>query len=220
MRAVMFASHDNLQLQTVLHILKLRGIEYKVYGKQGEWRGFGEKLRAAHQAAKELRDEHILFLDAYDTVVLGSENEILAQFEKLEHPWVCNAEPNIWPPGSFEPEDYPQVDTPWKYLNSGAYLAERTYLLEQFDRWVGTGRIPFNVDDQRWLAGYYLSEPGVIKLDTDCELFQCLIGGWWAFETEPGVLYNTHTCTHPLILHHNGGADLQEQRMRDIWAEA
>lgn len=199
----------------VKSIIEKHGIPFKPYEFHNRWRGnYANKLRTAFQASKELTDyTHILFLDAFDIVVLAGVEQIMKRFEKFNHPWVCNSEPNIWPAGyahSFKAEDYPPCDSRWPFLNSGAYLAEREYLKECFERW----EIPNRTDDQWYLTEKYLHRPGCIKLDTNCELFQCLIGGWWAFESSPGRLHNNQTGTDPLILHHNGGGRLTEERMK------
>lgn len=216
----MYASHPRPQIETVKSLLDRHGIQYQMYGLDRNWRGFGAKLRSAYRAALELEwHDYILLLDPPDCVPLGGPEAILERFEAFRHPWVCAAEPNIWPAGSFRTEDYPETQSPWKYLNSGSYLVERRYLKECFQRWApeGPDSIPTRVDDQQWLADKFIHEPGCIKLDTGCQLFQCLIGGWWAFEVEPGRLYNKVTGTEPLILHHNGGGDIFEERVRVLW---
>ena len=205
MIAVLYASHHNEHVRRVCSILETQCVPFKLYGGDNTWKGFGQKLQCAARAARELTEEHILFIDAHDVIVLGGPDALLARFEGFRHPWVCNAEPNIWPPNSFPPETYPVCNSPWRYLNSGAYMAERRYLAECFDRW---GVPEAGVDDQHWLADRFLKEPGSIKLDTECSMFQTLIGGAWAFEIDNGRLYNTVTDAFPLVLHHNGGGDI------------
>jgi len=196
--------------------LKAQGIPYKPYGDR-QWRGFGQKLQTAAQAASQRTEDHILFMDSRDVIPLAGPDTILKRFKAMGHPWVCAAEPNIWPPNSIKPGAYPTCTSPWRYLNSGLYMAERKYLKECFERW---GIPAVGDDDQLWLARRYVQEPGCIQLDVGCELFQCLIGSWWAFRLSKGKLYNKMTDTFPLMLHHNGGGNVMtDERLADLWGK-
>lgn len=221
MITILFASYGHRKLNRVLWCLDQHQLRYHVY--RGQWRGFGTKLNAAYQATLDFPEEkHILFIDAYDVVVTAGEGKILERFRELDHPWVCSTEPFIWPQGSFAPEQYPPKDPPntnWPYINSGAYLAERDYLQSCFERWKAQdGEIPYGCEDQPYLFGHWLKEPGVFKLDMGCRLFQSLIGGWWAFEI-PGLwkFHNKQVDSWPLILHHNGGGDIEDNNVRPVW---
>ena len=215
MIAVMHASHMNPRVKNVTDILEARGVPYVIYGLDNRWRGFAQKLMTARTAACALTDHHyILFIDAHDVIVLAGVEALVRRFEAQGHPWVCAAEPNIWPPNSFRPEEYPPSSSPWRYLNSGCYMAEREYMVECFARWEP---IEYGVDDQQWLADKYINDPGSIKLDTGCHLFQCLIGGWEHFTIHGDTFYNEMTMTAPLVLHHNGGGDISEERLRPLW---
>lgn len=212
--AVLYASYHNQKVANVTGILAKQGIEYKLYG-EGQWRGFGEKLLAAHEAATTMTSyTHILFLDAHDTICLGRAGEILERFVSFQHPWVCCSEVGCWP-DAYRAEKYPPCDTPWRYLNSGAYLAERKYLADCLGRWGGSGLSP-HLDDQRFLTDYYLGEPGSILLDTGCRLFQSLMGGFHLFTLSSGKLHNQSTDTDPLVLHWNGGGNIEEVKI--LWA--
>lgn len=211
--AVLYASERNEKVEIVIRTLEAHWITYKLYG-QGRWRGFGEKLLMSYEVAKKETDyTHILHIDAFDVIVLGRPDQLLERFLEFDHPWVSCAEVNCWPDAA-RAGDYPACDSPWRYLNSGAYLAERQYLADCLERW-GGARINPAADDQRFLTDRYLQEPGVILLDTGCRLFQSLLGGWHLFDSGPGWLHNRLTGTHPLVLHHNGGADIRQ--LKDIW---
>ena len=216
--AVIYAVPHDARSHLVCRILEAYQIPYRVY-TEPRWRGLGSKLDVAYRATQDLTDySHLLFLDAYDVVVLAGVQTIFERYTTFAHPWVCNADPHIWPPGSVPPDDYPPCDTPWGKLNSGAYLAERTYVHDTLKRWGVPEMTRWNFCDQGWLAQHYVKKPETICLDTQCVLFQCLIGGWWAFEVSPGRLHNTVTNTDPVILHHNGGGKLTEDRMVPLYA--
>ena len=215
LHAVLHAAPHNAKSVLVTSIMDAFHVPYTLY-EYSEWHSHADKITTAYRATQELTDaSHLLFLDAYDVLVLGTPEAILEQFVTLKHPWVCAAEINLWPPHSFHPSDYGDTfTTPWRYLNSGVYLAERTYLAACLERWGIPEEAP---SDQAWYAEHYLQDTGSILLDTQCTLFQCLISSWWAFEVSPGRLYNNYTRTHPLILHDNGGARLTRDRVRVLW---
>lgn len=210
LRIIMHASHDrNGELTQVKSILDKQGLTYSVYGKW-PWRGFGEKIHTIREAALEYPDDILLHIDAFDTMVIGTEADILDRFADLHHPWVFNAEPHVWPQNrGITADDYPEVDTPWRFLNSGCHIGFGDYITQQFDRW---GLPPYYVDDQLWYAGLYLREPGVIKLDHGCKLFQVLIGCFQRCEISDGKLHNVETDTYPLVLHHNGGGKITDYK--------
>jgi len=215
--AVLYAVPHNTRSQRVVSILDHYQIPYKLY-TDIVWKGLGSKLEIAYRATQELTDyTHLLFLDAYDIVVMAGLDAIMERYQMFQHPWVCNADPFIWPPSSLQPEDYPLCESVWRYLNSGAYLAERTYLAMWLERWGVSKLTRYNFCDQGWLASHYVKTPESICLDTQCRLFQCLIGGWWAFDVSPCHLHNHETNTDPLIAHHNGGGNITEERVKPLW---
>lgn len=191
------------------------------------WTGFTAKIRWARRCARELTQyTHLMLIDARDVVVLASPDVIMERFLEFDHPWVCNAEPFIWPPGMYLPERYPKCDTPYRYLNSGAYIAEREHLLDCLTRWPDGGEelkefMKGRNEDGPYFSEKYLNEPGSIKLDHNCELFQCMCGsqvGEKPFVTvEPGHVHNRVTDTYPLIIHFNGGTNIAAPDRRELW---
>jgi hypothetical protein len=104
-------------------------------------RRFGLDLVILHIARKEFRfrdkrtalthylaqcpapDELILYTDAYDTVFVGDEQQILEAYGGFSQSIVFSAEPNSWPLGTIGfalaegPPSYP-----YPYLNSGGFI--------------------------------------------------------------------------------------------------
>ena len=218
LRCLLYASnHDDPRLALVTGQLARYGVPYTVLG-QAPWQGFGQKLLAVQAAAETLTEDVLLFCDGYDTLVLDGPAALLRRFREIGMPWVSAAEPNIWPPGADQPAEYRDHSTPWPYLNSGLYMAERSYLQACFKLWCAEEALHNATDDQAWLAGRYLRHPERMLLDTRCQLFQCLLGGWWAFEIQDAKLHNTVTDTWPLVVHHNGGGNLATyERTWPLW---
>jgi len=212
MLAVMYATHRPPRMEIVLRLLEKAKIDYKIYNDGGPW-FFGLKLVTALRAAREETTySHIFLMDAFDVLVLASHDEILNRWKEFNHPWVCNAEVNCWPKASKGPM-HPAVPTYWRYLNSGAYIAEREYLATILDAWKADQAE--RTYDQDWLMDEFLAHPESIMLDTDCKLFQTLCGCEWLLKMGPGQVHNKFTGTDPAVIHYNGGSDIE--KIKYIW---
>jgi hypothetical protein len=211
--AIAYADNPNSEKWLLVKkIADYKGLPVHLY--TGPWRGFIEKLLMVQRAAKELTQyTHLMLIDAYDVIVMGSADEILERYLEFNHPFVCQGEVNCWPDANKEPQ-YPACSTPWRFLNSGLYVAERKYLGQI---WEKQGPIDITVDDQRWLTDVFLNDPGCILLDTECKLFQGLLGSQHLLEMVGGRLHNKKTDTYPLLAHHHGGADIRDEFARKLW---
>lgn len=212
--AVLHASEDRDRLRAVKDALECHWVTYKVYGLDGPWRGFNEKMLTLYKAAKEETSfSHLLFIDAYDVAVLGRPDQLAERFLELNHPLVCNAEVNCWP-DAYKSTMYPPSPTIWKYLNSGAMMGERAYIKDLLGRWGGDNMDP-GLYDQRFVTDKYLEDASSILLDHQCRLFQSLFGCLHLLDLEYNHIHNKETGTDPLIAHYNGGADICT--LRFLW---
>jgi len=218
--------YDEPKTAKVRDILKEKG--WEVYIEvEPTWTGYMAKVHWAHKCARELTQyTHLMLIDARDVVLLGTPEQVMERFLAFNHPWVCAAEPHIWPQSMFKPEDYPECEGPFRYLNSGAFIAEREYLLECLDRWPAKGTpetthlvTGARCEDGPFYTGYYLADPGSIRLDHGCELFQCMCGSVWMSNLTYGDLHNWKMDTHPLVVHFNGGANIMDADHRVLWED-
>jgi hypothetical protein len=188
------------------------------------WFGWPSKLIGFIDLVKNLDESytHVMLIDAADVVVLAPPDQVMEQWLKFEHPWVYNAEPHIWSPGSFTPEEYPTPECTYRYLNSGASIGERAHILNWYEQWTeGFTKDPdCKKGDQDWVAERFIKYyPIAIKIDINCELFQCMCGSDWLTQIKPGAVYNTETETYPLIIHFNGGTDITASDRRGLWEQ-
>ncbi len=124
------------------------------------------------------KNEVILFTDAYDTVLLAGEKEILEKFSRFNSRLVFSAEANCWP-GPELAARYPESVQEYalKYLNSGGFIGETDfikYLLEKYyhDLTLDHKRYPWS--NQHFWHQIYLKEETSIRLDHHGELFLTL----------------------------------------------
>lgn len=209
----------------VTAILEYHGFEYRQVVDM-QWEGWSSKLTGFIDIVRTIDPAegitHIMFIDAADVVLLDGPDEVMRRYFAFDHPWVYNAEPHIWSPGSFQPEDYPTPRCIYRYLNAGASIGEVDHILKYFAKWTKDGPPVSVKGDQDWFAARFIEEyPDAIKLDHRCELFQCMCGSLIPPDPHctvvPGKVYNNRTMTEPIIIHFNGGDDITKPERRLLW---
>lgn len=187
------------------------------------WFGWPSKLIGFIEMVQTLDESytHVMLLDGRDVVVLAPQEDVMERFLQFKHPWVYGAEPHIWSPNSFQPEDYPTPQCAYRYLNAGACIGERMHILKWYSTWTNgfTEGPQCKRGDQDWLAARLIRHyPDAIKLDHYCHLFQNMCGSDQLVDVIPGHMHNNETDSDPLIIHFNGGTDITVPKRRGLWA--
>lgn len=213
MAVVMHASDQSCsRYLTNIRLVDRLGLPRYTYGL-GRWNGFGDKLLSVRAACQSLTQySHILHIDAYDVIVIGDEKEIMRRYISTGYPILFMAEINCWPDASVASR-YPDLPGPWRYLNSGCYIGERLALLDMLN----SINIEPHLDDQKLATEYYLEHQQDVGLDTECVLFQSLLGGLHVLELKKGSIFNKIKGTNPVIAHHNGGGDINSGSAAILW---
>jgi len=207
--------------KAITAILNNWGYDYRPF-VDNLWHGWPSKQEHFIKSVHELEDDvtHIMFIDAADVVLLCGEEELMDRWSDFNHPWVYNAEPHIWPHGSFLPSDYPTPDVRYRYLNAGVSLGEVAHIRKWFDKWTDSSdSLPIcKRDDQYWMTEHFIkSYPDAINLDTNCDLFQCMCGSDMHTIRTPGRVHNNITNTDPSVIHFNGGTNICDEDRRGLW---
>lgn len=209
------------KVKTVTTILEHHDFDYMLT-VDPLWCSWLSKLDGFIDVVNSLPAEytHLMFIDAADVVLLAGPDEIMERYFGFNHPWVYAAEPFIWSPDSFQPDDYPTPCVVYRYLNAGASIGEIGHLRHWFNLWPRPKDLPHG--DQDWIAARFIENyPDAIKLDTNCELFQCMCGSQVYpdpyVQVGAGKVYNRVTGTNPLIIHHNGGTNICDSDRRFLW---
>lgn len=166
-----------------------------------------KKLLAFVALAPTIPTEWVLYLDAFDTMLLQPLDALCNHVERSKRLWgkdmIVAAEKNCHP-HEFRHVYPAEPETPFAFLNAGAVLAKKSALVA----WSNALSTPLR---DQWAWGeLYSRHPELITLDTHCEVFQC------GFKAEPdlslhkGKLYNLTTQTYPSVLHLNGSTDHSE----------
>lgn len=173
------------------------------------WRGYIEKIISVQQAIQTLPEDAIVcFMDAFDVVVCGGEQEILAKYHAFGKELVFSAEFNCFPE-EYRPQYPEHTGSNYRFLNAGGYIGTKraiaaclawkpiTYQLQVCAR--GT--------DQAYMHEYFLAHQDTVALDTQCTLFQSVYRTRWTeMVCTEGRVLNKVLNTHPCFLHFNGGA--------------
>jgi len=214
--------------KAVTAILESQGFDYRPVVDE-LWFGWLSKLLGFIEIVNELRTQDdytdLMFVDGADIVALDGPDEVMRRFYEFDHPWVYNAEPFIWSPNSFTPEQYPTPRCTYRYLNAGASIGEIGHIAKYFDKWTDNGKktLPgLPGGDQDWMAAWFIEDyPDAIQLDHDCKLFQCMCGSLVGDNPHctivPGRVHNNLTGTDPIIIHFNGGDDITTLDRRILW---
>jgi tetratricopeptide (TPR) repeat protein len=168
LRVVSVSSSRRLELDRLAASARRVGATLEVLGLGEPWRGLGSKvdLLRAYLADpdRNIRDgDLLLFLDAYDVLLLPPARDLPAKFAALEidEPGavVFNSELACAPDGALRLA-YPRLapGEPFHFLNSGVYLGRVRDVRAMLDavaadvaaHHVAFGADPFRFDDQRW----------------------------------------------------------------------
>jgi hypothetical protein len=148
-------------------------------------------------------DDHIvLFTDSYDVVFFEGCKEILSRFRQSDAQILFSTEKTCWPDESLS-EQYPEVDTDYRYLNSGGFIGYANQILNIIDE-----DIDITYDDQLFYTEkffeYNEEDPNFIKLDYDRNIFQTLNLGVEDVEFKENKCFNVESGQNICVLHANG----------------
>ena len=205
-----------MKLVTVASHLDVKGLENLISSAQkfgwdievilSEWKGFGTKLiEVANYFDNNPDVKELIFVDAYDVIALSTPQEVIEKI-KDRTKMLVSVEKGCWPDSSLAIH-YPEVDTDWKYINSGTYYAPRGAFMDMIEK----NPPLYSSDDQLWLTIEFLHEPSKFVLDYGCEVFQCY--SFIAeddFEYKDGRVHNLKTNSKGVLFHGNGRTDMSK----------
>jgi len=187
----------------------LKGIHPKNLGRNVDWfqdmsgPGGGMKLNLMREYLNTLPDHDVvLFVDAYDVFFADDLKTITQRYLGFKTNVLFSAERYCWPDESLAPE-FPESETPYRYLNSGTYIGRVDELKKIF-----AAEIDARGDDQYYCHKQFLSGKFDMKMDYEGYIFQT---------HEPLVsrngtqLYNPVTGTYGCIYHGNGGEEAKRK---------
>lgn len=221
---VTYASHggrDDRFCRAVESALR-HDIDLVILGWGVAWKGLSQKLDASHAYAAALPAEDVmLFTDAFDVMFTNSSRNILRIFESMDTNILFAGECGCWPhvmEDNGRPcfRDYPKAPTPYRYLNSGTWIAKAGYAKEMLLAVIQeAGKNFANANDQKLVADMYMQGRFGIKLDFYSQIFQSMhmtlskplpiCNPTKDVKINNGHFHNSLTNTDPSVFHFNGG---------------
>lgn len=175
-------------------------IAVEVLGLDRPYLGNGTKFLYIREYLETLPDDDIvLFVDAYDVMIVQPKEKILKQFLSFNAPLVISAEKSC--------VSYPLLacafdeTKPFPYLNSGGYIG----YVGALKAWIEALAIDINKRDQPQVIRHFAKFPEDYCIDTEAQLFLSLylVDALDLECTSEGCRYK-ETGTMPSILHANG----------------
>lgn len=205
---VLTSTNDPYKCFQLEKSLKRFGYDYHII--EHGWYGFLSKIHETYKYVKSLEGySHFLYTDAWDTAALRSfgfepKEEILLSAERACYPYPELA------------TQYPDSESPWKYVNGGGWLCYIPLFLKMYEECPPTTEM----NDQVYFTKMFLEKRDEynIRLDYDCEVFQTIAFCEWDrdFSESDDVMYkpgcevhykcvfNKSRMTHPIFFHGNG----------------
>jgi hypothetical protein len=184
----------------------LNGIYPKNIGINVDWKGGdmqtpggGMKVNLLRAYIKDLPDyDVVLFTDAFDVFYNDTLDTITKRFLGFNTRALFSAEASCYPDESLA-DQYPETETPYRFLNSGTFIAEVGELKKIINDPIKDGD-----DDQLYYTHKFLSGKYNMSLDYEGYIFQTHdIDIKWL--TESKQLWNEKTGVCGCIYHGNGG---------------
>lgn len=187
------------------------GLNYQIIGTGQIWKGGdmangpggGQKINQLKMVLEEMENKLVIVCDTFDLFPLAGIGEIIHKFNHIcgRDRILFSAEVFCWPDKKLA-EKYPDVDTKYKYLNSGCIMGYRDNIYKLI-----VDAIKDDDDDQLYFTEKFLANNSIM-LDYDCHIFQTLNGVLDDIVLHKNRLYNIYTNSYPIFIHGNGPAKI------------
>lgn len=157
---------------------KMLGYELHLYGDEFFFGLKESKICYLLKELTELKTEKlILFCDASDVLLTRAPDEVTKRYLASKALILMSAEKKCYPQ-SLMSISYPKTNSPWRFLNSGAYIGRQEDIIMMLKLALKLKPNPANIyrsrdweNDQFLLSHLFLQGYG-ITLDTECKIFQ------------------------------------------------
>jgi len=161
------------------------GVKMSVLGLGAPWRGLASKIALLKEYLADVPStDLVLFVDAYDVLLLADAKHMIQRFLALKAPVVFSAEYTCAPDKGLSLLYAHNTTMQFSYVNSGSYIgyvSNVQVMLDEVQRDIAVhhtmnGADQYRLDDQRWFNRYYVrhQSDGSIALDRTGILFHTL----------------------------------------------
>ena len=213
------ATHEQGYFENLKQTCETHGVDLVVLGWGQPWKGFTYKINLVQDYSKTLSpDDVVMFIDAFDTIVLRPQNEIVEEFLRFEKDfsgkiWMSFEQTHPDPLfRHFKNEIFSNVN-----LNSGTYIGRVVHLQKLWERTLQVSQEIHSKDDQTCLSYIYENDAdrGNMVLDETHTLAHVLLAksslvpflpSQKTFTVQEGKL-RVHQ-SFPIILHAPGNMNM------------
>jgi hypothetical protein len=219
------ATHEHGYFNSLKDSCERNNIELHVVGIGKKWEGWQTKMKYIRETLDLLsEDTIILYTDAYDSIIIGNEQEILDRYYSLNEPVIFSAYSGGG--GFINHFFFGKPCGKNASLNAGGFIGRVKELKQLFDGICKDKKCIGDIDDQKIINQYCHKNP--ISLDTQNKLFY--IFDWenhfeayvnilqgkqsnlLQIETKDykvdQILYCKKTNSYPIILHANNSGNM------------
>jgi len=196
-------SYPNTEPATLLQASCNRlGVKLHLFGMGTSWINFiNVKLEPLREHLKTVNEVYVLVMDCTDTLLLRGEDAILEAVSSYGDTIVC-ASNRVLYPWELKHEDYPELKTPYRYLNAGIIGGPHGMVQDAVERIFAREPVNGWCDQAEWAREY---TEGHCVVDQYCRLAQNMSDGGADDVVVDGTqLYNTVTSTYPCVVHFGG----------------
>ena len=200
------ASKDNPLLQQLLHSCRRHNLSIDVLGLNKPFPGSGIRLIRMLKYLEKSQfpdDDLLLFVDAFDVLILADEKTIVDKFLKMQVPFLISVEKTMHRDPELK-DLIPLSPTPFRFINAGSYMGYVGHL----KKWL-KALLPINkaFSDQRHIVRHYTQHPEMYAFDYYCQLFIALafvMDEEISIDAENGVVHCLITGSTPCVVHGPG----------------
>lgn len=192
-------------LKNLLNSCKKNSIPIEVLGMNKPYPNNTIKLTYVLEYLKDFPDDHIvLFVDAFDVIILDNKPTILKKFLDMKVPFVIAAEKTCFPYPNLASK-FPTSTTPFRFINTGTYIGYVGYVKKLLSE--VTKISPDFKDDQAQMSLHYVDHQDLYVLDYQCNLFfplEAVESSEYIIDRDNFSVFCKATGTTPSIIHGNG----------------
>ena len=171
--------------------LEYYGIPYVVVGDDITFFEGWVKFNKIIEFIPKVNTEYLLLLDTDDVFIVDGIEEFVNTYEeRLDCKMLFNAEAWFFPKGNNSIREFEESkvleDNPFKYLNSGVWIANTEFLKSVYSDLINI--IPYAKIDQAVFKELYSLYYPKIKIDSQCIYFQSVIWSAWFEQAYPGAM--------------------------------
>lgn len=214
------ASYRTENLNKLVFSCKKHHIDLEIVGLDQPYYGNGTKLLRMTEYLNTLNDEDIvMFIDAFDVIVIADKEVILKKFLKMNVHFLMSAEKNCYP-FAYRADDYPLTESSFKFINSGSYIG----YVSNLKIWLADlTPIDLKTSDQGQITNHFLDKNTHFTIDYFCELFLSLFNvesKEIILDVDDKMVHCLTTSSEPCVIHANGKSfDLLDMIYQKLVAE-